>query len=161
MKRESKVRAAVGTLCVLLVADIVTAQQRSSVDVPEEIVRQLIAGGVRPESLRLRSDGTPDGLSATSVNLEKNGARGLVVAGTSLGELCGATGNCAHWLFARAGNQYRLPLDANSIQHLEVLRTSHQGRRDILTTRHDSAFDYTLFKSLTSPCSLTAAAADE
>ncbi|WP_263379722.1 hypothetical protein [Granulicella paludicola] len=52
-------------------------------------------------------------------------------------ELCGAAGNCSFWVFDRS---HRILLDTIA-QTAGYLSTSHDGRNDILTAEHASAFE--------------------
>jgi hypothetical protein len=55
------------------------------------------------------------------------------------------TGNCSHWVFVEeAPNVFRLLLEVGAAQKLDPQETPAKGYRDIVTTRHDSGFDYTV-----------------
>lgn len=52
-------------------------------------------------------------------------------------DICSPTGNCTFWIL---DNRYRIVLTTIA-QMFEVLRTLHNGKPDILTSMHGSAFE--------------------
>jgi hypothetical protein len=116
------------------------------IEVPEAIVRQLVASGaVDQDLLKSRIDGRKNGLTAFPLDLNRDKKPEIVVKGTPERGCCGVTGNCSHWVFGEiAASEYRLLLDAGSVQKIDAQDTPSKGYRDVVTTRHDSAFDYTV-----------------
>jgi hypothetical protein len=70
--------------------------------------------------------------------LATNGSKQLLVRSPLT--FCGATGNCALWVFARQNGVLRLVLDAEGGPFI-VSRKSNQGFHDIAIGFHDSAFE--------------------
>jgi hypothetical protein len=116
------------------------------IDVPEAIVRQLVASGAVDQDLfKSRNDGRKKGLTGFPLDLNRDKKPEIIVTGTPESGYCGATGNCSHWVFGEvAAREYRLLLDAGSVQKIDAQDTPSKGYRDVVTTRHDSAFDYTV-----------------
>jgi hypothetical protein len=116
----------------LLVAPLI-AQQRPAPEVPKPIVRYLATEGTDP--------GLVD-VSFVDLNRD-NGLEAVVTGRFGPRGFCGNV-NCRYWVIGEAPNGYRLLLDAGSVEQLEPRATLTNGYRDIVTTRHDFAFDYTI-----------------
>jgi hypothetical protein len=79
------------------------------------------------------------------IDLSRDGRTELVVHG--INEICGAN-NCYTWIFQKAGNSYRMLLDAGFIQQIEPQKTYTNGYHDVIGAMHGSAWDseLTLYK---------------
>jgi hypothetical protein len=54
---------------------------------------------------------------------------------------CGATGNCAFWVFRYQNGRYEKILDTDMVQHFGFVHSSTNGLPDLVTWSHGSAFD--------------------
>ncbi len=138
-------------LCVILaVTTNAIAQERRTVKVPQEIVRQLGKERDIKEFLEDRQEYTNDGLAkyltAEQVDLNRDGKSELIVHG--INEICGAN-NCYTWIYRKVGNSYQMLLYAGFIQQIEPQKTFTQGYRDVIGSMHSSASDsgLTLYNS--------------
>jgi hypothetical protein len=68
-----------------------------------------------------------------------------VIAQASDDEFCGATGNCAFWVFMRSGPACKLILSANAIQTFTIQQTKTNGFFDLVLGMHGSATEQGLF----------------
>ena len=107
-----------------------SGQEERTVEVPKEIVRQLLSGdeGLR-KYVRVRPDGTAENLVAVPLELNGGGEPELEVHGT--GSICGAQ-NCVAWVFRKTARGYEMLLDADSVQTVKPQKTSTRGYRDII-----------------------------
>jgi hypothetical protein len=138
---------AVCIICVSLVLrSPVVAQKGRTVEVPKEIVQQLIKDQELKEFIQLRPDGSAENLVAEPLDLDRDGKPELEVHGIGPG-ICGAA-NCVTWIYRKAANEYQMLLDAGSIQRVEPQNTFTKDYRDIITSMHGSAWDsdLTLYK---------------
>jgi hypothetical protein len=139
------VTAAICAACIWFAIGPVLAQKRRVVDVPKEIVRQLLKTEER-EFIQLRPDGSAENLVAERINLGSDGKPELWVHGIGP-MICGAA-NCVAWIFRKTGSEYQMLLNAGSIQQVEPQKTITNGYRDIIASMHGSAWDsdLTLYK---------------
>jgi hypothetical protein len=63
-----------------------------------------------------------------------------IIVQPASGALCSPTGNCPFWLFRRVKDGYELLLDAEA-QTFTIQPTTSHGFRDVVLTRHGSAFE--------------------
>jgi hypothetical protein len=77
-------------------------------------------------------------LEAHQIILKPNSAALLAIRGQSLC-FCGATGNCAFWVYQRRNGKYRLVLETNMVQIFGFLKSHTHGYPDLVTWSHDSA----------------------
>lgn len=111
-------------------------QQDLAIEVPKEIVAQLLEEGYE---LEVSAAGTASNLEAHSMELNRGGERELRVHGLGIG-ICGAA-NCVTWVYQKAGNGYRRLLDAGSVNRIELQRSWTKGYRDLMTVLHGSAWE--------------------
>src|SRR5687767_11279057 len=137
--------AAICATCMLLATKPALAQNRRTVEVPTEIVQQLMKGEDR-EFIQLKPDGNAGNLVAEPIDLNKDGKPELWVHGIGP-SICGAA-NCVTWIFRKAVSGYQMLLDAGTIQQIEPQKTITNGYRDIIASMHGSAWDsgLTLYK---------------
>ena len=139
--------AITGVLCAsfLLAVKSFAAQQRRTIEVPKEIVEQLMQDEELRKLIHLGENGRADNLVAEPVELNRDGKPELKVHG--IGDICGAA-NCETWIFRKVGNKYQMLLDAGSIQRIELQKTFSHGYRDLIASMHGSACDsdLTLYK---------------
>jgi hypothetical protein len=122
------------------------AQERRRLQVPKEIVQQVMQEEGLKEFVQLRPDGSAENLVAEQIDLNRDGEPELEIHGTGAG-ICGAA-NCVTWIYGKSGDQYQMLLDAGSIQRIEPQKTFTKGYRDIIASMHGSAWDsdLTLYK---------------
>ena len=60
-------------------------------------------------------------------------------------ELCGATGNCAVWIYRQDGTRYKQIAYADAAIGFSQKKTSSSGYRDLVFSQHSSAADTYLF----------------
>lgn len=111
-------------------------------EVPKEIVDQLLEDGYE---LEVSAAGTTSNLEAHPIELNRGGEPELRVHG--LGKICGAA-NCMTWVYQRDAGDYRLLLDAGSVNRIEPQSSFTKGYRDLMAVMHGSAWesDLTLYK---------------
>ena len=83
-------------------------------------------------------------LEIKPVDLNADGAKELLVRGKY--DLCGATGNCNFWIFAKRGERYRKLLSSSDYfegRELgdQIVRSKTNGYRDISVKGHITASD--------------------
>jgi len=84
------------------------------------------------------------------VDLDGDGAPEVIAQANDIMLGCGATGNCAFWIFKKASTGYKLLLDTREgdgiggAQLLTVEKTRTNGFSDLVLAAHDSAFEKTL-----------------
>jgi hypothetical protein len=117
-------------------------QEQTRVEVPKEIVKDLLEIGYQVE---ISAAGTASNLEAHPIELTPGGETGLRVHG--LGRICGAT-NCVTWVYQKAANGYRMLLEAGSINRIEPQASYTKGYRDLMAVKHGSAWasDLVLYK---------------
>lgn len=122
------------------------AQKRRTVQVPKDIVQQLMKDEDLKESIQLRPDGSVENLVAEQIDLNGDGKPELKVQGINSG-ICG-NANCPTWVFRKLGSHYQMLLDAGAIQQIRLQNAFTHGYRDIITSMHGSAWDSgeTLYK---------------
>ena len=141
---------ALAAVCIICVSSVllkpVVAQKRRTVEVPKEIVQQLINDKELKELIKLRPGGSAENLVAEPIDLNDDGKPELEVHGIGSG-ICGAA-NCVTWIYRKTANGYQMLLDADIIQRVEPQKTFTKGYRDIITSMHGSAWDsdLTLYK---------------
>jgi hypothetical protein len=140
-------RVVVSAICITLTLQPASAlaQERRPLVVPRQIVEQLIKDTALAAFVQRRADGTAANLIAEPVDLNRDGIRAFEVHG--IGSICGAN-NCVTWIYRRTGSGYERLLAAGSIQTVEPQPTVSSGYRDVMTTKHGSAWDadLTLYK---------------
>jgi hypothetical protein len=80
------------------------------------------------------------------IDLDEDGTEEVIVQPFGEKTPCGATGNCPFWVFARAGESYRLIIEGNAaaeMYRIEPQRTN--GFHDIALAVHDSAVEKNIF----------------
>jgi hypothetical protein len=93
---------------------------------------------------------TPAERSSISAAIDKELAQGYALSARAFRmdhqilvsaphDFCGATGNCAFWIFQRNTGKPTLVLESDA-QGVFMGRNLHLGRSDIVTSLHDSAF---------------------
>jgi hypothetical protein len=115
------------------------AQERRTVEVPREIVRQLAIDGDLKDLIVLKRDGRAENLVAQYVELNRDGRPELIVHGIN-SPICGAA-NCDHWIYRKTPKGYGLLLEAGAVQQVLPQKTFTNGYRDVMTSMHGSAFD--------------------
>jgi hypothetical protein len=140
-KNYYKLMVAAFCFACLLLALIVrpaVAQKDRTVDVPKEIVQQLVKDEELKEFIQLKPDGGAENLVAKPIDLDPDGIPELQVH--EIGSICGAA-NCVTWIHRKAGACYQLLLDAGTIQDIQPQKTFTHDYRDIMTSTHGSAWD--------------------
>jgi hypothetical protein len=113
-------------------------QVERTINVPKELVRIITKDEGLGDSIKLRSDGTADNLTAVAIDLNGDGIPELIVS--SRYSLCSPTGNCMHWIYQKTGTGYRLLLRVGSAQFVDTEKTVTNGFHDITAAQHESAF---------------------
>lgn len=74
------------------------------------------------------------------IDLNRDRKPEFIVQGINL-NLCTVTGNCSFWIYAQNGDGYISLMEVENIQRYRMLQKTRNGYRDVLTYRHNSAFD--------------------
>jgi len=127
-------------IITLLFSFVGHSQVPDIVNVPTEIVVQLLQDELFGEIISVADDGSSENLVAIPTNLNADATRELIVHGVCF--VCGAQ-NCPHWIFERSANGYRLLLDVGVAQNVELQSVFTNGYRDIVARFHNSALDHT------------------
>lgn len=120
-------------------------QSLSKVRPPRGVIQQLIHDDSDVASLI--SDGTftvnslVDGIWASTADLNKDRKREWVLQSSSKMGFCGATGNCALWIYRRNGKRYEQIAYAEAVIGFTKKATSSNGYADIVFSQHSSAAD--------------------
>ena len=123
-----------------------SAQRAKTTRAPREIVKDLLKDTTWIETPAPPVDSVAADVVAEPLDLNGDGAPELEVM--AIGHLCHSNANCPIWIYRRAGAGYERLLDAGNIALLEAQQTFTHGYRDIMTTRHGSAWhsDLTLYR---------------
>lgn len=154
--------------CILLVAcgTIGLSQDRdcppSSIEVPEELARQLLIRMLRnletppneneQEQLIREAGNRRGGISgifcAKAVDLDGDGRKDLLIYNAA-GDYCGGMHNCTVWAYRHTNRGYQMLLEDEGgyLVPIMALRTSSNGYRDIRIQYHDGAnYEITIYK---------------
>jgi hypothetical protein len=127
--------ALVGT-CLVLRAVPAATLHRVATGVPVEIVARLRAEGYEIE---LNASGVASNLVAEPIALNRDTEPELKVHGIGP-TICGMA-NCITWVYQKVGGNYKLLLEAGSINRIELQKSFSKGYRDIMTVMHGSAWE--------------------
>jgi hypothetical protein len=123
-----------------------SAQRARTTRAPRQIVEDLLKDTTWIEMPAPPIDSVAPDLVAEPLDLNGDGVPELEVR--AIGHLCHSNANCSVWIYRRAGARYERLLDAGNVLELEPQKTFTHGYRDVMTTRHGSAWlsDLTLYK---------------
>lgn len=116
----------------------VLAQGKKEVQVPKEIIEQIKRDPNLKDAIELDANGKALNLVASKLAISRTGTPVLYVHG--INSICGAA-NCVTWLFRKSGKRYEMILDAGSVQQLIPQKSFTKGYRDIMSSKHGSAFE--------------------
>jgi hypothetical protein len=125
------------------------AQSLSKARPPKGVIQQLVRDDSDVGSLITDGTFTVDSLVneiwAEKTDLNRDGKPEWVLQSSSKMGFCGATGNCALWIYSRDGTRYKQIAYADAVIGYTKKRTRSNGYLDIVFSQHSSAADTYLF----------------
>ena len=135
-------------MCIALVQApaSASAQRARTTRAPPQIVEELLKDTMWIDMPAPPIDSVAPDMVAEPLDLNGDGVPELEIL--AINHLCHSPSNCPVWIYRRQGAGYERLLDAGNIVLLAPQKTLTHGYRDIMTTRHGSAWQsgLTLYK---------------
>ena len=119
------------------------AAKGTRIPIPKAILKKILAEKFEPSEYSEKPEDPCNSKERAKVNAYRVSLRGDastdVVVWARNSCYCGATGNCALWIFHASRGAYRLLLQTDMVRDFGFLRARTEGDRDLVAWSHDTA----------------------